>query len=153
MDAPDLWRDATPDDEPWLQSVWQHTHGARFAGLPPQVIAQLSAHQFHAQMASYRDRYPDLHVTVLQHQGVDVGRLLLSVQPEMVRILDISVLPDHRKMGVASRSIRRVQKLAGDRPVGLAVHLHERTNRELYEGLGFVPTEATDTHQFMEWRR
>jgi len=109
--------------------------------------------QFDAQDASYRAQNPDGAFDVIEVDGRRAGRLYVDRRPDEIRIVDISLLPEHRGAGTGSRLIAALQEeaAASGRVLSIHVELHNPA-AELYTRLGFVVVSERGVYRRMEWR-
>jgi ribosomal protein S18 acetylase RimI-like enzyme len=108
--------------------------------------------QFEAQHRYYTANYPDARFLVIEQDGVPAGRLYVVRWPGEIRIIDIALLPRHRRQGIGSHLLREIQEEA--RRDGLAVTIHvERFNPalRLYERLGFQLVEDGGVYLLLRW--
>jgi ribosomal protein S18 acetylase RimI-like enzyme len=112
------------------------------AGLDAASLATLLDLQFEAQRVQYRASYPDAveHLVIV---GPDtVGTCWTSLGSDALRLLDITVRPGFRRMGIATAVIRELMSQAATSgvPILLSVWQDNDAARNLYAGLGFQPT-------------
>src|SRR2546421_4257743 len=103
-------RDVTPGDERVLREVYACTRAYELAMVPwneEQREAFLRT-QFEAQHSHYRSQYPNAKFQLILSDGEPVGRLYVLRESEAIRILDITVLPPHRKKGIGGSLIRNL---------------------------------------------
>src|SRR5260370_29999642 len=101
-------RDASAEDEAFLREVYASTR-AQELSLVPWDEAQREAFlrfQFDAQHFSYRDRFPEATYQVLLSDGDSIGRLYIDRKGEEIKILDLTVLPQHRNRGIGTSLMR-----------------------------------------------
>lgn len=148
-------RPATHADRAFLRRVYATTREEELRGVPwtPEQKAAFVDMQFGAQDRHYREHYSGAQFLVVEAGGRPLGRLYLHSQPDEVRLMDLTLLPEFRGQGVGTALVGRVlARAAGE---GKAVRLHvEGFNPalRLYERLGFVPLEERGVYRFMEWR-
>ena len=97
-------RAATVDDLAFLAEVYASTREEELRPVPwsdEQKLAFLRM-QFEAQHADYHGRYPDASFDVIEIDGTPAGRLYVHRREREIRILDISLLPDHRGNGAGT---------------------------------------------------
>jgi ribosomal protein S18 acetylase RimI-like enzyme len=105
----------------------------------PEQKAAFVDHQFWAQHQHWRENYDDTSWDVVELDGVPIGRLYVARWPEEIRIVDIALMPEHRRGGVGTHLLRGV--LAEGDASGRRVSIHVEVfnpARRLYERLGFV---------------
>jgi ribosomal protein S18 acetylase RimI-like enzyme len=133
-------RPALPEDRELLFSVYASTRGEELA-----VVSWTSTEkdaflrqQFEAQDAHYRQHYAGAAFLVIEAAGVPAGRLYVARWPREIRIMDIALLPAHRRRGLGTAILADL--LAEATAAGKLVSIHvERNNPalRLYERLGF----------------
>ncbi|MCG2585072.1 N-acetyltransferase [Massilia sp. TS11] len=130
------WRLATGDDAAFLAALFASTR-PELALLPPALSAPLLAQQQSAQGQDWARRFPDAEHRILQAGGVAVGRLWLARQADGWRVVDLAILPDWRRRGLARQAMLDVLRAAGQQPVRLAVVHENLAAQRLYASLGF----------------
>jgi ribosomal protein S18 acetylase RimI-like enzyme len=154
VDALDL-RPITAGDEAFLFRVYAETRTEELAQVPwsdEQKQAFLWS-QFSAQHRHYVENYPGAEMSVVLRNDVPAGRLYLHRRADEIRIMDIALLPEHRRAGLGTRLLRAV--LSEAEAAGKPVRLHvERFNPglALYERLGFVLAEDRGVYLLLERR-
>jgi ribosomal protein S18 acetylase RimI-like enzyme len=139
-------------DRDFLLSVFGSTRDDELA-LIPWTEADKTAFvvsQFDAQDSYYRQIYSDAEFLVVLADGERVGRLYLAGIEDALRVIDIALLPAHRRHGIGSALMSSITAIA-DRE-GRSVTLHvEPWNpaKHLYERLGFVSEGARGIYEFM----
>src|SRR4051794_15423699 len=147
-------RPVTDDDEQFLVSLYASTRADELAPVPwtAEQKQLFLTQQFHAQDVAYHSNYPDGSFSVVELDGVSIGRLIVTrLEGNELRIVDVALLPDYRNTGIGSRLIGDVVDRA--QLDGLMVSLHvELWNPavKLYERLGFRGVSANDVHLRME---
>ena len=144
---------ATAEDEHLLSRLFAESRIGELAGcgIPPAKLEKLVQLQRRGQQMTYLQQYPLAeNLILLSENGVPAGRLLLDRQPERWRIIDIAVLAEYRRSGVATRAIRECQCRTPRVRLELQVNpLHPA--RTLYERLGFRVVTATALSLEMVW--
>ncbi|MGR9087925.1 MAG: GNAT family N-acetyltransferase [Gammaproteobacteria bacterium] len=107
--------------------------------------------QFNAQQRHYQEHYADAEFLLILLGAQPVGRLYTARRPNEIRIIDISLLPDHRNSGIGSIILNNLIVEARDQMKPLRIHV-ERSNpaARLYRRLGFVPIGEHGIYSFME---
>jgi ribosomal protein S18 acetylase RimI-like enzyme len=139
-------RPAEGSDEALLLRIFAESHCAGFElmGLEPGALAGLIRMQYQARQAQYRG-YPGAAEYLIcrstGRDGVVVGSCWLAHTAEQLRVLDIAVLTEHRRHGIARAVLGELcaQAMAAGKPVGLSVWHQNAAARELYRALGFGP--------------
>lgn len=135
-----MLRPVATADAPFLRRVYASTREDELAVVPwsDEERDAFLRHQFDAQDAHYRT-YVDADFSVIEADGQPAGRLYVARWADEIRIMDIALLPEHRRKGIGSELLRAL--LAEGAATGRPVTIHvERNNpaRALYERLGFV---------------
>lgn len=148
-------RPAGPADEAFFVALYRSTRDDLLA-LPadPAMIDGLVAMQHRMQAAGYRHSYPQAEYQVLERGGVAVGRLVTALAGDVVRVIDIAVLPQARGQGVAGEALRRLQAQAAaeGRGAALAVRKDNAAARRLYAALGFAVAGDNEMDLELRWR-
>ncbi|AKO96783.1 Acetyltransferase [Marinovum algicola DG 898] len=122
--------------------AWEETEKARFL-----------KQQFEAQDLSYQRSFPKANRHIITLDGVDIGRLYLDRQDDVLYIIEFSLLPQYQGRGIGTDILRSLLNEAhgGKVPVRLKV---ERLNpaQRLYLRHGFVQTGVVGHHLALEWR-
>jgi len=147
-------RPAGIDDTEFLFQVYADTRAEELAPVPwtDEQKEAFLRQQFAAQDAAYRDNYPDAEFSIIEGDGVPIGRLYLAtLDGHDRRIMDIALLAEFRNRGIGTALIRGIMA-AADRD-GMLVSLHvEFWNPalQLYERLGFHEAARNDVYIRME---
>jgi GNAT superfamily N-acetyltransferase len=141
-------RPVTDGDEPFLRRLYRSTRDdlAGIPGLEGEPFEALVDFQFRAQRVSYSLDYPRAAHDVVLVDGQPAGRLYLDRAPDVHRVVDISLLPEHRGHGIGSRLLVEVQDDAAR--AGAVVRLQARAGgaaEALYRRLGFLPLPPAGT--------
>ena len=144
-------RDATPDDEDFFKALYSTTRGeevAAFGWSKPEQDAFL-AMQFTMQTQAYRMQRPYASHSVIVCDGKRAGRIIVDRSDGHSMLVDISVHPDFRRLGIASRMLRQLQ--ADSEAIVLTVDKVNLPARRLYEKFGFVMTGESEFMFTMRW--
>ena len=110
--------------------------------------------QFEAQHTHYQRYYHDTTYDVILADAEPVGRLYVARWEHEIRLVDIALLPEHRRRGIGTRLLHEVLGEAAS--AGKTVSIHVEMNNpalELYERLGFQKMyDDGALYNFMEWR-
>jgi ribosomal protein S18 acetylase RimI-like enzyme len=149
-------RPAGPADEKFLEALLADSRSDLTSlGLPPEAVANLLKLQFHAQRAEYQARYPRAMNEVIQLGAQPVGRCWTDLSDSELRLLDIAVLSDSRRRGVARAVLDQLcQRAASTRdaavPIRLTVWAENVAARRLYASAGFREGDATNGYLSMQ---
>jgi ribosomal protein S18 acetylase RimI-like enzyme len=139
-------RPAVAADEGLVRRIFAESHcsGFELMGLEPAALAGLVGMQFQARQAQYRAHPGAVEYLICQGTGPDaevLGGCWLGDTDEQLRVLDIAVLAEHRRRGVARAVLSALcDRAATDgKPVRLSVWHDNGPALELYRTLGFTP--------------
>jgi len=108
--------------------------------------------QFDIQDRAYKSTYLGAVHRIIQLDGVDIGRLIINRQDDLLHIIDLIILLSHQRRGIGSDILKSLLNEAqgGKVPVILSV---EKGNPaiNLYKQLGFQQTGVSGHHISMKW--
>ncbi len=148
-------RPVTPSDQDFVLELYASTR-ADLAALDcdPAMRRQLIHMQSEAQQAHYRAHYPRAQVSlVIDRDGNRIGRLYVDRGPHEIRLVDISLLPQHRRRGIGQLLLRAL--IAEGEQAALPVRLSVLAGNpaiHLYQRLGFEADGMMGAHHSMAWR-
>ena len=148
-------RQAQPADEEFLRAVYASTRAAELS-VVPWTEAQRAAFinmQYDAQQHDYRTRFPAAAHNVVLRDSQRVGRLLVARTAEEIRILDLTLLPEHRNAGIGTALLRDLQAeaQAAGKPARIYVESFN-PSLSLFARLGFARVAEQGAHYLLEWR-
>lgn len=141
-------------DEEFLAQLYASTRADLLhLPIPADVAKAIIGHQQQLQAAGYAKDFPDASYWVLEHSGERVGRLVLNVRPDEIRVVDLAIAPEARRRGHAREALRALQTRARQDGCSLALRvLHSNeAARALYESLGFTEVSADEMALQMRW--
>ncbi|MDZ4363864.1 GNAT family N-acetyltransferase [Brevundimonas sp.] len=145
-------RPAGPADEPFLLALYVDVRAAEFQGMgwPPEVLSAFLADQWRMQTRAYAHAHPQADLSIVEQDGVAVGRLLLSRTSSDHRIVDISLMSHVRGRGLGGQVLAGVCDRADAQgcTVSLSVLTTSRA-QTLYRRLGFVPVDDGEPYRQM----
>jgi N-acetylglutamate synthase-like GNAT family acetyltransferase len=109
--------------------------------------------QFNAQKMDYQARFPNAEHSVIEIDGQPAGRIYMARLADSLRILDITILPEKRNIGIGTQIIKDLMTEA--KASGKAVRIYVENfnpSLHLFERLGFAPVEELGVHLLMEWK-
>jgi len=147
-------RGEVDSDRPFLECLYRSVRWDELAPTPwsDEQKRQFLTWQFSLQYQHYGVHYRDADFGILEQSGVPVGRLYLFRGATDTRIVDISLLPDHRGCGVGTALLEAVFiEAAARRSVSIHVE-HVNPARRLYDRMGFRELSRDGVYALMEWR-
>jgi ribosomal protein S18 acetylase RimI-like enzyme len=148
-------RPATAADRDFLRDLYAGTRAGELALVPWDSAAKRTfvEHQFHAQDVHYRRYYAEATFAVVEVAGERAGRLYVDRGEDDIRVMDITLLPAFRGLGVGTQLLRTLidEAQASGRTASIQV-AHANPARALYARLGFETDEAGSVQLLMTWR-
>ena len=147
-------RPIRPEDEPFLLRVYASTRAEEMA-IVPWTDAEKDAFlrmQFAAQHRHYQQHFAAAAFEVLLRDGVPIGRLYVDRSRDEIHIIDIALLPEHRRAGLGTAILRELLDEAARASKSVRIYVeHANPARRLYERLGFTVIDDTGVYVLMEW--
>ena len=149
-------RPEVPEDDGFLSHLYVSVRWQELEPVPWPEAAKLAflREQCRFQTLHYKKNYHNAAWGIVTAAGTPVGRLYLHQAGADLRIIDISLLPSHRRQGIGSALIRAVfaQGAAAGTGVSIHVEVFNLGAQRLYERLGFVPhADDTGVYRRMDW--
>ncbi len=148
-------RPIEPGDIEFLYRVYASTREAEMAMVDwtdeqKQAFVQM---QFSAQHSHYQEHYTGASFLVILADGQHAGRLYIDYWEDQIRIIDITVLPEYRNLGIGSALIKELiaEGARQGKPVTIHVEQYNPALR-LYERLGFTKVADRGIYYLMECR-
>ena len=146
------YRPFAEDDLPFVAELYASTRREEVAqtGWPADMQEAFLRHQHEAQHSHYSIHFADAEWLIIERGGEAIGRLYLRDLPDVLHVVDISLVPECRGEGVGGAILRDV--LGQARALGKGVSIHvEKVNRarRLYERLGFETIEDKGIYDLM----
>lgn len=150
-------RAQTARDREFLCALYASTRTEELAQVPwsEEIKQAFLRSQFEAQTVHYEKFYSEAELWIVERNGAPIGRIYVHNQdPDDVRIIDISLVPLARGIGVGGQLISDV--LADAARAGKTASIHvERFNpaQRLYLRLGFelVGDQPDGIYLLMRW--
>jgi ribosomal protein S18 acetylase RimI-like enzyme len=142
MDAKITLRDAAEEDYDFLYGL--HLQALR------AYIEQIWGWDEDWQETHFREHFNLVGKRIIQHKGIDVGCLVVHDEGKHLFLAYIALMPSYQDKGIGSQLIGRTLETASrlNKLVTLKV-LKTNPARVLYERLGFIVTDETNTHYLM----
>lgn len=110
--------------------------------------------QFRSMMATYHQHYPNARFEIIELNGRPIGRLVTHVQPDCVYYVDIAVVPERQRAGLATAVMTAM--LEEPRRLGLPARVKvlsgNAASLRLWQGLGLTPHAEVPPFIELEWR-
>jgi ribosomal protein S18 acetylase RimI-like enzyme len=148
-------RPSQPEDRDFLFRLYASTREEElrpFAWTAVQQEAFLRM-QFNAQQQWYAATYSTAETQIIEKDHEPIGRMIVQRGPGTWRLLDISLLPEHRERGIGAELIRTLIKECGASGAVLQLQvLNTNPAQRLYARLGFIKTGEDQIYTQMELR-
>ena len=105
---------------------------------PDEAKTAFINQQFHAQHTYYQEHFSAAQWLIIQYDGQPAGRLYVNRSPDAIHIIDITLLPEFRGLGLGGHILRDL--LAEAAGAGQAVLFRARGAPE--PGAAPLPTRA-----------
>jgi ribosomal protein S18 acetylase RimI-like enzyme len=151
---PDL-HPAGPGDAELLYRIYASTREDELAVVPwdaPAKEAFLRT-QFAAQDRYYHANFPDASYDLIVSGDEVLGRLYVDRGEAAWLVLDLALLPEHRRQGIGTQLLIEVLAEAGAAAKPVQMHV-ERFNpaQRLYDRLGFRQIADEGVYLLLEWQ-
>jgi ribosomal protein S18 acetylase RimI-like enzyme len=108
--------------------------------------------QFALQHRHYHETMPDAEYDLILREGEPIGRLYLHHRPDELRVVDLALVPEHRRQGIGSALLRRLQAAAASDGKSLSLHVEQfNPALNLYVKLGFRAVNHEGVYLLLEW--
>jgi ribosomal protein S18 acetylase RimI-like enzyme len=148
------FRRMTDADLAFIARLYASTRIEELAIVPwsEQQKAAFLDMQFRAQHSDYQRRYQNADWLVITRKGEDIGRLYIERTRSDHHIIDIALLPGHRRQGFGSALLCDLldEAAAAGKPVTIYVEKHNPAMR-LYRRMGFETEKDQGVYELMRW--
>lgn len=148
-------RPVNQEDDAFIYEVYKTTRVEEMRHVPwndEQREAFLKM-QFSAQQTHYSTYYKDTSHDIILLGKQPVGRLYVAREEDGIRILDITILPEHRNKGLGTPLIKDLMAEAARAHLPLSIHVEfYNPSHRLFDRLGFSKVEDDGFNHLMEWR-
>ena len=147
-------RPCTDADDAFLYDVFCTTWENQVAALPnPDLAQHLLRIQHIAQDSRFRSMHPVHERLVVLHEEEPAGRLYVHRDESTIHLIDLTLLPTFRSLGVGSQVLRHVLAEATElgQPITLRVARRNVRAMRLYTALGFRLVSMDDVDNYCEW--
>jgi len=142
-------------DTPFLSALYASTRAEEMAMVQwteEQKRAFLEM-QFQAQATHYATHYVGAEFLIIEENAAPIGRLYIHRQAHDIRIVDISLQPEHRGKGIGTRLLREILDEGARTNTPVTIHVEDfNPAMRLYERLGFQRVGSHGVYHLLEWR-
>ncbi|MES2945427.1 MAG: GNAT family N-acetyltransferase [Pseudomonadota bacterium] len=157
-------RSVTPQDQAFVDALYASTRDDLMPlGGDAGFLLQLIKMQQQTQMAGFALLFPGAVHQLIEITGLPgepaaspepVGRVVVHSSPTDLRLLDIAVMPGHRRAGIGKSVLLALQHSARAQGLGmsLAVSKTNHAARQLYLAHGFGVSSEDALFEQMSWQ-
>ena len=122
------------------------------SGLSKPEQDQFVAMQFQAQHIHYQNYFKTAVFDLISLDQQPIGRIYVDERSDEIRLIDIALLPEYRKLGIGGAMIRELMErsVATGLPLRLRVEKDNQALR-LYQRLGFKAIADEGVNLHLEW--
>jgi ribosomal protein S18 acetylase RimI-like enzyme len=146
-------RPAGPSDYDFLLDVYASTRADEMAIVPwtdEQRLAFVKS-QFSLQQDHYSKKYPTANHDIILSHGKQVGRLYVASLEKEIRIVDITLLPAERNVGIGSYLLKQLIHQARHESKVTTIYVEVyNPSLSLFKRLGFTASQQDGFHLLME---
>lgn len=144
-------RPVADSDEPFLRELYASTRPEIADWAPEQRVPFLDL-QFRAQRLDWENRFTASEHEAILLDGEPVGRLWVAWPAGECRIVDLTLLPAHRRAGIGTTVAEEVLARADEAelPVRLSVLRDNAAGFAFWERLGFSVVAADEMYAELE---
>ncbi len=147
-------REVTAEDEAFLLEVYASTRALELSLVPwsDEQRETFLRFQFDAQHSHYRTQFPEASYQIIFNNTERVGRLYVLRDTAEIRVLDLTVLPQHRNAGIGTLLMLDLLTEAGQtaKPVSIWVEQFN-PSQTLFRRLGFSTIQEDGYNYLMQW--
>jgi ribosomal protein S18 acetylase RimI-like enzyme len=147
-------REANTEDTRFLERLFYDARRREVAmwEWQPEQEDNFLRMQFDAQRRSYQAAFPDAQDSIVYLDDTMAGHVLVEKKWSEMRLIDISLLEEHRNRGLGTELLRQLQREC--EIAGLTLRLQVMQGNpaiHLYQRMGFVQSCADPMYIAMEW--
>ncbi len=144
---------ATKADRDFLFSVFASAQ-VELAAIPEPLRSMLVKQQFEAWRLGYSSQYGAAGLRMIDYDGSPVGYIWLHRNDSEFRIVDLAFAESARGKGLGGELVKRIAAEAWveDKPLRASVAKSNEGSLRFNLRLGYVVTDESPTHWFIEWR-
>jgi len=143
------------DDRDFLFRLYASTRMDEIRGFGWSAVQQdaFFRMQFNAQQQWYQTTYSTAENQIIEKDQEPIGRMIVQRGAGTWRLLDISLLPEHRGQGIGGELIRALINDCGAAGAVLQLQVvNTNPAQRLYTRLGFIKTGQDQIYTQMELR-
>lgn len=151
-------RSMTESDIGFLRELFATTRGdIAGSGFGEDHIRMLMDSQFNAQHHHYQKYFPNAAFDIICRGNTPIGRIYVDIKEgetseREIRLIDISLMPEHRNRGTGSRLISELIEMSRQKSIPVRLRVEPwNPALHLYRRLGFQVIADEQANLHMEW--
>lgn len=149
------YRPMNDEDLPFIAALYASTRTEELepTGWPEELKQAFLEQQHRAQHHHYQGHYPGAEWLIVEKDGERIGRIYIHERESEIRLIDIALLPAHRRAGIGGAMIGDLLERAGE--LGKSISLHVEPNnpvRPFYVRVGFESLGLHGAYEAMVWK-
>ena len=110
--------------------------------------------QFDSQKSHYRERFPQAKHDIILLNEQPAGRIYVNRSQDEIRLLDITLHPQHRNQGIGTSLMDDLlaEAQSDQLPIRLYVWQLNDAAQHWYERLGFKQIDTIQVYHHLEWQ-
>jgi ribosomal protein S18 acetylase RimI-like enzyme len=144
---------STPSETGFLYRVYAGTRESEMTltGWDRDQVEDFLRFQFGLQQSQYHQNFPGASFDIIYLDDRQAGCLFINRAPDEIRIINIALLPEFRRLGYGTRILRDIINEAGSAGLPLRLSVaRDNPALSLYFRLGFTCTSDTGFYYFLE---
>jgi len=145
-------RVVTPEDVSLLLEVFVSGEGGAWAALLPNIDnGPVLRRMFAAQQNEYTERFPAAYHQIILIDGEPAGQVRWAERDDDIHVVDIGLLPQHRRRGAAAAIYTRLLEhaRAAGKPLRSSVSKMNGPSITLHQRFGFIVESENESHYFL----
>lgn len=140
-------------DMPFLYKIYRSTRieEMKLTDWNSREIEEFLEMQFILQHKQYMENYKQASFDIIIYNNLPIGRLYINRYDNEIRIIDIGLLPEYRRIGIGNGIISDI--ITESECKNLPISLHVEYNNpatSFYRHLGFEPEKDLGVYIFMK---
>lgn len=109
--------------------------------------------QFNAMRQGYRQTFPGARFEIVSLNDAPIGTIVTDITPARIHYVDIAILPELRRQGLATTLMRTLleEPAARGLPAEVSVMAHNAPSLALCHRLGFTQVGEIPPHIILRW--
>lgn len=148
-------RPVQPGDTPFLYRIYASRRGEGLAAVNTDEAKKQSflRMQFEAQCRYYAEWFSYAHFDIVELEDIPIGRFYVDYGLVVIRIVELTLLPEYRGKGYGGKLLRDLLEEAGEADLPVIAHVEQTSPAvRLYSRLGFEEVRMEGHYRLMRWQ-